>query len=89
MKSKRKSKRKTRRKSRIRIISKVYDDGEIMNLNANHNGEPFFRKMFFYSDPPTPQQQQIVFAENEIVKNTHGKSASKYSAIFQCERRIC
>ncbi len=28
----------------------------------------FFRKMFFYSDPPTPQQQQIVFAENEIVK---------------------
>ena len=74
LKSKRKSKRKYN-KSIIKGGSKIYDDGNITETNQTYNGESFFRKMFYYSNPPTEKQNHLVHVEKSIVnilmKNPH------------------
>ena len=70
-KSKIKSKRKSKRKYNKSIMnggSKIYNDGNITNTTETHNGETFFRKMFYYSNPPTKKQEHLVKAETSIVK---------------------
>ena len=79
-KSKRKSKRKLKRnlkrkskskrkynKSIIKGGSKIYDDGNIINTTETYNGEPFFRKKFYYSNPPTEKQKYLVYVETSII----------------------
>ena len=77
-KSKRKRKSKSKRKYNKSIIkggSKIYDDGNITDTKETYNGESFFRKMFYYSDPPTEKQKYLVHVEKSIVsilmKNPH------------------
>jgi hypothetical protein len=71
-----KSKRK-HNKSTIKGGSKIYNpnDDSITYTAETHNGERFFRKMFYYSNPPTKQQEHLVHAEKSIVsilmKNPH------------------
>lgn len=48
--------------------SVIYNDGELTETDETYNGEQFFRKMFYYSNPPTEKQKKIVEAEKEIVK---------------------
>jgi serine/threonine protein kinase len=49
--------------------SKIFNnDGEITETSETYTGEQFFKKMFFYSDPPTDKQLRVVRAETEIVK---------------------
>jgi len=48
--------------------SKIYIDGEIHELNEYINGKPFFRKQFYYSEPPTDEQIQSVKNEISIVQ---------------------
>ena len=49
--------------------SKIFtNDGEITETSETYNGENYFKKMFFYSDPPTDKQLRVVRAETEIVK---------------------
>ena len=71
-KSKRKSKliRKSKRKYNKSIIkggSYIYDDGNRIYTTETYNGEPFFRKKFYYSNPPTEQQKYIVYVEKSII----------------------
>jgi len=48
--------------------SVIYNDGELTETDETYNGEPFFRKMFYYSNPPTEKQKKFVEAEYNIVK---------------------
>ena len=75
-KSKRKSQSKRKyNKSIIKGGSKIYDDGNITYTNETYNGESFFRKKFYYSEPPTKLQNYLVHVEKSIVnilmKNPH------------------
>ena len=56
------------RKNKIYGGSSIYDDGIITKTSLTYRGIPFFRKIFYYSDPPTEQQKHVVLAENKIVK---------------------
>jgi len=56
--------------------SKIFNnDGTITETDETYNGNPFFKKMFYYSDPPTEKQIYTVHVETEIVnilmKNPH------------------
>lgn len=68
----RKKYKKHNKNSRKRSISNggttIYDGTKLIHSDLTYNGKPFFRKMFYYSNPPTEIQKQIVFTENEIVK---------------------
>jgi len=59
---------KKTRKNKINGGSSIYDDGLITKTSLTYKGVPFFRKIFYYSDPPTENQKHLVFAENKIVK---------------------
>jgi serine/threonine protein kinase len=61
-----KSKRKYN-KSIIKGGSKIYDNGNITDTKETYNGESFFRKMFYYSDPTTEKQNHLVHVEKSIV----------------------
>jgi serine/threonine protein kinase len=45
--------------------SVIFKDGKKIKTNETFNGKPFFRKVFYYSDPPN--ENQIIAAENEYV----------------------
>jgi serine/threonine protein kinase len=49
-------------------LSKIYNDGNISSMDETYNGEPFFRKMFYYSKTPTDKEIRLVNAEIRIVK---------------------
>ena len=48
--------------------SVIYNDGEFTDTDETYDGKPFFRKIFYYSNPPTEKQKKIVEAETKIVK---------------------
>jgi hypothetical protein len=48
--------------------STIYDAGEISKTDLTYKGLPFFRKVFFYSNPPTENEKRVIKAENKIVK---------------------
>jgi serine/threonine protein kinase len=58
--------KKTKRKSKGGSI--IFKDGIKIKTEETYEGKPFFRKVFYYSDPP--RENQIIAAQNEyeIVK---------------------
>jgi serine/threonine protein kinase len=67
-KLKNKSYNRTHKNKRKIGGSSIYYDGEITKSSLTYNGKPFFRKIFYYSNPPTKIQKSIVLTENKIVK---------------------
>ena len=50
-----------------RNVSTIYDDGDLTKTKETFHGKPFFRKLFFYSNPPKPLELYRVLAETTIV----------------------
>lgn len=76
-------KRIKKRIKKIKGGSIIYDDGNIEETSETYNGKHFFRKIFYYSNPPTENQINSAKAEIEIVRiimeNPHPNIATYYS----------
>ena len=51
-----------------RKVSTIYDDGVFTKTAATYHGKPFFRKMFYFSDPPKPSERHRVLVETSIAR---------------------
>lgn len=62
-----KHKHKNNKSKKLKAGSTIYNDGDFIKTEDTYNGNQFFRKIFYYSKPPTEKQKQVVNAENRIV----------------------